>query len=191
MGAINEIKGGNKYAFNNLVENYRHIYYKIARLYLRDETVIISVIERFLHYTFQNIVEVKTERDFIIWSTKKLIEDVLIEKRKYDRDFIKREKTKSLDAGISSGSSLTLNTSSKDKDEYSLYREASLVESAITSIKEEYRLSALLYFYADFDIQMISEILNLPTSKVEDNINNSRLTLYEIVREKEADIYGF
>ena len=135
MGALNEIKGGNKYAFNNLVENYRHIYYKIARLYLRDETVIIGVIERFLHYTFQNIVEVKTERDFIIWSTKKLIEDVLIEKRKYDRDFIKREKTKSLDAGISSGSSLTLNTSSKAKDEYSLYREASLVESAITSIK--------------------------------------------------------
>ena len=58
MGALNEIKGGNKYAFNNLVENYRHIYYKIARLYLRDETVIIGVIERFLHYTFQNIVEV-------------------------------------------------------------------------------------------------------------------------------------
>ena len=188
MDLLTEAKKGNKESFNKLVESYRHIYYKLARLYFRNEYDVKIVVEKTLHYVYKNLVEAKTEYMFLTWSISVLLDQAELQQQKYEAAKYERYKTKQLAAGVNSDSKLVSHISDDEKDEYELYRSKSIVEEYITSINEDLRLPALLYYYADLEIPDISKILKVPQAKVISLIDEARTKLYEIILNKEVDI---
>ena len=188
MDLLAEAKKGNKESFNKLVESYRHIYYKLARLYFRDEYDVKAVVERTLHYIYKNLVEAKDENMFLTWSISYLLDQAEIQQQKYEATKFERYKTKQLSAGVNSDSKLVSHMNDDEKDEYELYRSKSIVEEYITSINEELRLPALLYYYADLDVSDIAKILKAPKAKIISLIDEARTKLYEIILNKEVDL---
>ena len=65
----------------------------------------------------------------------------------------------------------------------------SIVEEYLTSIKEELRLPALLYYYANLKEHEIVKVTGLSAQTVENYINEARIKLFEIIENKEVDLY--
>lgn len=187
MDILSEAKKNNKIAFNNLVNNYRHIFYKTARVFFMNETDINLVIKQTLSFIYKNLVEVKNEQEFLIWSLKKLIEFSNIQLEKNKNDINKKLEEENLTTLVSP-SSISSSFSAGYMEEYKLYRSNSIVEEYLTSIPKDLRLPSILYFYANLSIKDISKILELSEENLTILIDKARVKIYEIIMNKEVDL---
>lgn len=189
MDLLFEAKKSNKDAFNKLIENYRHIYYKITRMFFHDEYNVKLVIEKTLHFLYKNLVEVKNSDNFLVWSIENLISTARAEQKKLKDSKYNVDGLKSLSSGIAFEKRVVSSISSQEHEEYELYRSQSIVEEYLTSIKEELRLPALLYYYANLKEHEIVKVTGLSAQTVENYINEARIKLFEIIENKEVDLY--
>jgi RNA polymerase sigma factor (sigma-70 family) len=187
MDLLQEAKKSNKNAFNELVEIYNHIFYKTARIYFNNDKDIYKVIKSALSITFSDIVNAKDERDFLCLAIQILLEECEKFKKKFSKDFKRKIDSQILTVNI--GDNITSAETNLDNVEYQAYRKASVVEEYITSINEEFRVIAILYYYADLTPKEISKILKVSQSEVIQKIDDMRIKIYEIIKNKEVDIY--
>lgn len=186
MDLLVEAKKSNKKAFYELVKNYKHIFYKTARIFFTSDEDIYPVIQKTLTQGYKELVNVKTEEEFLCWNLKILIENCVKQKEKFSKDIgrtlSKREIYVSITDKISSSESTIGNA------EYQTYRRHSLVEEYITSIEPAHRIPALLYFYANLSIKDISQILKESEFNISKIIDKSRIKIYEMIKNKEVDL---
>ena len=151
MDLLFEAKKSNKDAFNKLIENYRHIYYKITRMFFHDEYNVKLVIEKTLHFLYKNLVEVKNSDNFLVWSIENLISTARAEQKKLKDSKYNVDGLKSLSSGIAF---------------------EKRVVSSISSQEHE-----------------IVKVTGLSAQTVENYINEARIKLFEIIENKEVDLY--
>lgn len=103
------------------------------------------------------------------------------------------QKTSKIDYGsgklsVSITDKVAISEAAVDNAEYQAYRKMSAVEEFITSIEAEFRIPALLYFYANLSIQEISKILKASEYEITQIIDKSRIKIYEMIKNKEVDL---
>lgn len=188
MDLLVEAKHNNKAAFNELFKKYSNIFYKTARVFFMNETDITIVFKKTMFYTFKNLVEVKDEKEFLIWTLKYLIEssNELVEQNK--KDINKQIEEKNLKLLVSGSNGISSTFSAEYMEEYKLYRKESIVEEYLTSISKDLRLPSVLYFYANLSIEDISKITGINTDNLSILIDKARTAIYEIIMNKEVDL---
>lgn len=186
MDLLQEAKKSNKQAFNELVQKYNHIFYKAARIYFISDKDIYPVIESSLSEAFREIVNAKDERDFLCFSLKFLLSNCDALKKKFAKDINKKINSKQLAVNI--GDKIAISETNLENDEYQAYRKTSVVEEYITSIEEQYRVIALLYYYANLTPAEISNITKEPESTIKEKLGPIRIKIYEMIKNKEVDL---
>lgn len=186
MDLLQEAKHSNKQAFNELVSKYNHIFYKTSRIYFFTDDDIYKVLEKSLSQAFKKLSEVNSEKDFLCLTLKILIQNCQNLKRKFDKNINKKINSKLLTVSIND--TISSVETSIGSEEYQAYRRSSVVEEYITSIEEEYRITALLYYYANLSIPEISKVIKLSENDITKQIDSVRIKIYEIIKNKEVDL---
>lgn len=188
MNLLEEAKNSNKQAYNELISKYNHIFYKTARVYFLLDKDVYTVLETSLSQAFRELINVKTEKDFLFLAEKILIKNCENLKQAYSKDIDRKINSKQLSLNI--GDKITSTETIVGSEEYKTYRKSSIVEEYITSIEEDCRLIALLYYYADFSISEISVLLKIPKSTITQKVDKIRIKIYEMIKNKEVDLYN-
>lgn len=186
MDLLQEAKKSNKQAYNELVEKYNHIFYKTARIFFTNDEDIYPAIQNSLSQAYRELANVKTEHEFICWTLKILIYDCAKLKEKNSKDIDKQLRARK--SAISITDKVAITQTTIGDLEYQAYRRNSVVEEYITSIEPEYRVPALLYFYANLSIQEIAKILKVSEFHIKQVIEKSRIKIYEMIKNKEVDL---
>ena len=186
MNLLEKAKKSNKEAFYELVDQYNHIFYKTARVFFTDDNDIYPVIEKSLLQSFKDLVNVKSEKEFLCWTLRILIFNCASQKEKFSKDY--RKKLGNREVTICITDKIAISESTVGNLEYQEYRNSSVVEEYITSIEPSARIPSLLYFYANLSIEEISQILKDSKNEIEEIINKSRIKIYEMIKNKEVDL---
>lgn len=186
MDLLLEAKKSNKKAFYELVDKYNHIFYKTARVFFTNDDDIYPVLEKSLTQSFKELVNVKNEQEFLCWTLKILIFKCAKLKDQYSKDYSR--KLGSREIAISITDKIAISESTVGNVEYQAYRRNSVVEEYITSIEPEFRIPALLYFYANLSIPEIAKVLKDSEFQISRIIDKSRIKIYEMIKNKEVDL---
>lgn len=186
MELLQEVKKSNKQAFIDLVEKYNHIFYKAARLYFISDKDVYAVLEHALSKAFREVVNFKTEKEFLCWTLRTIIVHGSELKQKYSKDVDRKIRNKEFSVNI--GDKITSTESMVDNAEYQAYRRASVVEEYITSIEEGFRPIAFLYYYANLTTDEIGKILKMSEFAVNNKLKSIRIKIYEMIKNKEVDL---
>ncbi len=186
MDLLVEAKKSNKKAFYELVGNYKHVFYKTARVFFTADEDIYPIIQKTLTQGYKELVNVKTEEEFLCWNLRILIENCVKQKEKFSKDFSKTLSRREIYVNITD--KISSSESTIGNEEYQAYRRSSVVEEYITSIEPAHRIPALLYFYANLSIKNISQILKESEFNITKIIDKSRIKIYEMIKNKEVDL---
>lgn len=186
MELLQEVKKSNKQAFNSLIEKYNHIFYKAARLYFFSDKDVYTVLEHSFTKAFREIVNFKTEKEFLCATLRIIIIYGAELKQKYSKDVDRKIRNKEFSVNI--GDKITSTESMVDNAEYQAYRRSSVVEEYITSIEEGFRPIAFLYYYANLTPEEISKILKISEFSVNNKLKPIRIKIYEMIKNKEVDL---
>lgn len=186
MDLLLEAKKSNKKAFYELVKKYNHVFYKLARIFFTNDEDIYPVIKKSLSQTYKEIVNVKTEDEFLCWALKLLIIDCKKAKEQHSKDFDRKFGKREISINITD--KVSISESTVGNMEYQAYRRTSVVEEYITSIEASHRIPALLYFYANLSIENIAKILKESEFTITKIIDKSRIKIYEMIKNKEVDL---
>ena len=94
----------------------------------------------------------------------------------------------SREIAVSITDKISLSEATIGNEEYQSYRKSSVVEEYITSIEPEFRVAALLYFYANLSISEIAKVLKDSEYQISKIIEKSRIKIYEMIKNKEVDL---
>ena len=94
----------------------------------------------------------------------------------------------SREIAISITDKIAISETTIGNEEYQSYRRNSVVEEYITSIEPEFRVPALLYFYANLSIPEIAKVLKDSEFQISRIIDKSRIKIYEMIKNKEVDL---
>lgn len=73
---------------------------------------------------------------------------------------------------------------------YDRYKEDSTVERVLSQISTELKLVTVLYYYDEFSVKEISEMLNIPEGTVKSRLARARDKMYEILKMEEGERIG-
>ena len=70
---------------------------------------------------------------------------------------------------------------------YDMYKEDSILENVLNQIDKDLKLVTVLYYYDDFPIKEISEIINIPEGTVKSRLSRARTQIYDILKKEEGE----
>ena len=166
MDLIQESKRANKAAYQQLIEKYYTCFYKAARIYLRSESELHKILSSTLEKTYSEIVNCKSEKDFVLWELK-----LLFPKAQELRNANLRKKK------------------SIDDEKAQLNYDPLTINDLLKSMPDEYKEIAFLYYYVNLYTNEIARLLHVPEPTVVNILGKYRIEFYELVKHKEAEIY--
>lgn len=171
MEELKRAKQGDAAAFEALVNTVKVKLYKTGMAILKNDDDTCDAIQETLISAYTNLNKLEHEEYFATWIVRILINKCY--------DIIKKNKK-------------VMNINQKmELDEnatyYDVYNEESNVEKALSSIDSDLKVVTVLYYYDDFSVKEISEIINIPEGTVKSRLSRAREKLYEILKEKEGE----
>lgn len=163
------IKGNNK-AFEKLIKQYYQQIYRTAFLYVHNREDALDIVQESTYQALISIHTLKNPEYFMTWFTKIIIRCAgqLLSKRKnvvpLTRDILSRVKSNNDDVNIDS-----------------LY----LMES-IRNLKENYQTTIILFYYYDYSIKTISEIMEIPEGTVKTYLNRGKAELKKALKRERS-----
>lgn len=175
MSIIAQIKKGDEEAFAELIEQYKLPIYKTAKAILKDEDDTCDAIQDTALSIYKNIRNLKNEKYFKTWVIRITINKCydIITKHRLDDEKISKIQLNNEDIHNSFDNNLILKTD---------------LEKALNLLEEDLRIVTVLYYYNDFSISEISEILNIPKGTVKSRVFRARERLYQILNKEEVYI---
>ena len=141
---------------------------------LRNDDDACDAIQDTLMSAYKNFNSLKEKKFFGTWITRILINKCY--------DIIKQKKKVSL---INEKMELDSNASY-----YDVYKEESLVENVLNQIDPDLKVVTVLYYYDEFSVNEIAEMLNIPEGTVKFRLSRSRDKIYDILKEEEGESIG-
>ena len=169
MDYVERAKNGDSEAFNYLIEENKLKLYKTAKAILKNEDDVCDAIQETLLSAYTNIGKLNENKFFSTWMVRILVNkcyDIIKKNQKninnYDiDDYIDDNNLKS----------------------YDTYKSDSIVEYAINEIDEDLKTITVLYYYDDFSVKEIADMLNIPEGTVKSRLSRAREKLYIILNE--------
>lgn len=162
----------NPEAFERLVNSVKTKLYKTGMAILKNDDDVCDAIQDTLISAFKYFDTLKEERYFKTWITRILINKCY--------DIIKKNQKVSY---LNKQAEVNENTAYYDE-----YKIDSRVEKALCSIDSDLRTTTVLYYYDDFSIEEISDILNIPAGTVKSRLSRAREKLYDLLKEEGDNI---
>ncbi len=170
MNLVEEAKNGNAEAFNALIEANKLKLYKTAKAILRNEDDVCDAIQDTLMSAYTNINKLKEDKFFSTWIVR-----ILINK---SYDIIKKNQKI-----VNNSYDIDEYREDNNLKSYDTYKSDSIVEYAINKIDEDLRTITVLYYYNEYSVKEISEILDIPEGTVKSRLSRAREKLYVILKD--------
>ncbi len=152
---------GNKKAFGQLMKQHYERIYRTAFLYVHNEEDALDVVQEATYQAYLSIHSLQNPEYFMTWFTKIVIRcsGQILQKR-------------------NSVVPLTDEMLAKMTPHHESNRDESLqLLSAIGQLKEQYRTAIILFYYNDFSIKTISEMMEIPEGTVKTYLSRGKAAL--------------
>ncbi len=156
-------KKGDKEAFISLIQQNKINVYRVAKAMLHNESDIEDVIQITILKAFENIKKLKKNRYFKTWLIRILINEC--------NSILKaRKKIISIDT-LYENNAICEDT----------YLNIDL-HSAVYSMKEEFRVVTVLFYYEDLSTKEIAKLLKIPEGTVRSRLSKARRLLQKLLK---------
>ena len=172
MNLVEEAKLGNNEAFEQLIEKNKLKMYKVAKSILRNEDDVCDAIQNALMSTYTNINKLQNNQFFSTWLIRILINKC------YDI----ANKNQRLYSNVTDIDEYNINDNLRSYDSYD---SESLVENVLTKIEDDLKTITVLYYYNDYSVSEISQILDIPEGTVKSRLSRARSKIYEVIKSEE------
>lgn len=162
---VNKAKQGEIRAFEELVHTHETKLYKTARAILDCEDDINEAIQQSIILMYNNINQLKNNKYFSTWFIR-----ILINECKKIYNFNEKQKVKIYELNEN-----LLETTNED---------CSFVNTALNKLDKEFREIVILYYYDDFSVNEISDILGIPKGTIKSRLARAREKLKRILEEE-------
>ena len=173
MKANEEIKCSPE-AFENLVIPLKNKLYKTGMAILKNDDDTCDAVQETLISAYKSFQNLKNKEYFNTWITRILINKCY--------DIIRNNKKISY---INKEMEVDSNTSY-----YDIYKSESRVERVLNLIDSDLKLVSVLYYYDEYSVKEISELLNIPEGTVKSRLSRARDKMFEILKKEEGDNIG-
>lgn len=160
--------------FEELVSDVKLKMYKTAIAILKNDDDACDAIQEALMSAYKNFSKLEEKQYFSTWIIRILINKCY--------DIIKKNKK------------VTYLNKQMELDEndryYDVYSEESCVERTLNAIDSDLKVVTVLYYYDEFSVKEISEMLNIPEGTVKSRLSRARDKIYDILKKEEGDSIG-
>lgn len=155
-----------------LINTNRAKLYKVAIAILKNDDDACDAIQEALLSSYKNLDSLKNKNYFLTWLTRILINKCyeIINKNKRNNN-------------------ITEFTTENDLKYYDTYKIESRVESTLNKIDSDLREIVILYYYNQYTVQEIADILGIHLGTVKSRLFRARKQIGEIIKEEEGEIY--
>lgn len=174
MENLIEFKKGNPETFEELISNVKLKMYKTAIAILKNDDDACDAIQDALMSAYKNFSKLEDKKYFSTWIIRILINKCY--------DIIKKNKKVEY-----LNKQMELDENDKYYDRYS---EESCVERTLNAIDSDLKVVTVLYYYDEFSVKEISEMLNIPEGTVKSRLSRAREKIYDILKKEEGDSIG-
>lgn len=158
-------KNGDKEAFSRIIKNTTDSLYKVAHGFFSDYNEIADVISNTILKAYENIKSLKDEKYFKTWIIK-----ILINECNY---IIRKNKKIVYLEDISQDIPSLENNETID------------IEQCLNMLNQDLKNIVTLYYYEEFQVNEISQILGIPEGTVKSRLSRARKYLYNILKIRE------
>ena len=162
---------GSPEVFETLLATVKVKLYKTGMAILKNDDDTCDAIQETLISVYKNFNTLKEKKYFSTWITRILINkcyDIIKNNKKIS--YINEQMEQQGDASY-----------------YDIYKEESSLEKVLNLISQDLKLVTVLYYYDEFSIKEISEMINIPEGTVKSRLARAREKLYEILKKEEGD----
>ncbi|WP_102691561.1 sigma-70 family RNA polymerase sigma factor [Rummeliibacillus pycnus] len=163
---------GNKKAFEQLIKQHYEQIYRTAYLYVHDEEDALDVVQETTYQAYTSIHSLKQPEYFMTWLTRIII-------RCAGQMLKRRSKIVPLTEEVLSDLSF-IDQSDQDETIHLL--------NAIGQLKENYRTAIILFYYYDYSINTISEVMEIPEGTVKTYLSRGKAELKKSYKEEEEQM---
>ncbi len=165
---------GNRKSFEKLVQQQYERIYRTAYLYVHNEEDALDVVQEATYQAFISIHSLKNPEYFMTWFIKIVIRCAgQILRRK--RDVVP------LDDEILSNM--------PDQVDSNIDESIQLLQT-IQQLRENYRTVIILFYYHDYSIKMISNIMGIPENTVKTYLRRGKAELKKSYKSEEDSCHG-
>jgi RNA polymerase sigma-70 factor (TIGR02954 family) len=159
---IKEAIKGNKKAFEQLIKQHYEQIYRTAFIYVHNHEDALDIVQESAYQALVSIHTLKKPEYFLTWFTKIVI-------RCSGQLLTKRKNVIPLTEDILS--------SVKFKNYDFIKEDSLLLLDGIRKLKEHYRTTIILFYYYDYSIKTISEIMKIPEGSVKTYLSRGKNVL--------------
>lgn len=157
--------------FANLIEENKLRFYKTAKTILKNDDDTYDALQEALLSMYQKYDQLENKEYFSTWSTRIVINKC------YDLLRKNKNNIQPIDEVIEND----INMSHYDEYEVDKYG----IKKAMESLNEDQKLITILYYYDDYSIKEISEIMDIPEGTVKSRLSKARELLKQKLEKEE------
>lgn len=151
-------RDGDQDAFIRLIQTYETSLYRVAKGILKEDSICADAIQEAILKSYKSISKLKNPKYFKTWITRILINECndILKKKHKDLSHENIESLQDMEADVKENCDLT---------------------EAISELDEKHRAVVTLFYYEEFSIKEISQILKISEGTVKSRLNRARLKL--------------
>lgn len=152
--------------FTALIEENKLRFYKTAKIILKNDDDVYDVIQEALISIYRNYEQLENKEYFSTWATRIVINKCYDLLRKNKNNIVPIDEKIENDRNIA------------QYDEYEVDEYG--IKEAMKYLNEDFKLIVILYYYDNYSIKEISQIVNIPEGTVKSRLSKAR----EILKQK-------
>lgn len=157
--------------FTELIEENKLRFYKTAKIILKNDDDVYDAIQEALISIYKNYEKLENEKFFSTWATRIIINKCYDLLRKRKNNIVP------IDEFIENNPSMGQN------DKYEI--DESGIKQAMNFLNDDIKLIVVLYYYDNYSVKEISEIVNIPEGTVKSRLSTARKILKQKLGKEE------
>lgn len=157
--------------FTELIEENKLRFYKTAKIILKNDDDVYDAIQEALISIYKNYEKLENEKFFSTWATRIIINKCYDLLRKRKNNIVP------IDEFIENNPSMGQN------DKYEI--DESGIKQAMNFLNDDVKLIVVLYYYDNYSVKEISEIVNIPEGTVKSRLSTARKILKQKLGKEE------
>ncbi|MDQ0859946.1 sigma-70 family RNA polymerase sigma factor [Bacillus sp. V2I10] len=166
---VKRAKNGDDLAFQELIELHKDKLYRIAYMYVKNESDTLDIVHETIYKAFISIKKLKSDDYFTTWITRILINCAL--------DYIRKQKKLVFFDG---------RKETESEDNHFPVEDRIVLFDAIDQLEQKYKTIIILKYYKDLTLQQIAEVLDCPIGTAKVNLHRALKKLRIHLKEVQA-----
>ena len=157
--------------FTELIEENKLRFYETAKIILKNDEDVYDAIQEVLISIYKNYEKLENEKFFSTWATRIIINKCYDLLRKRKNNIVP------IDEFIENNPSMGQN------DKYEIDENG--IKQAMNFLNDDIKLIVVLYYYDNYSVKEISEIVNIPEGTVKSRLSTARKILKQKLGKEE------